>query len=186
MRIIIRIIFIMTVAGMGTAVNAAGRSPSDAGSEGTTVAGIIECGEGYTSHELYDVKITLQEVDRGEKPWLRLKALSNENRPPQQGYDYVLARVKFEYEARGRPGNCEHTVKRSHFTALSMQGEIYPVPEVTVPKPALSGPMHSGDTLDGWLAFEVTKDDKKPLMTFSVDDAGAVQHGGKLWFQLYQ
>ena len=45
--------------------------------------------------------------------------------------------------------------------------------------------MHSGDTLDGWLAFEVTKDDKTPLMTFSVDDAGAVQHGGKLWFRLY-
>jgi len=185
MRFIIRTIFIMAITGLGTSVQAAGTSPSDAGSEGVIVTGIIECGEGYTSHELYDVKITLQEINRGESAWQRLKAVTKDNQPPQQGYDYVLARVKFEYEARGRPGNCVHTVKRSHFTALSMQGEIYPVPEVTVPKPALSGPMHSGETLEGWLAFEVTKDDKIPLMTFSVDDAGAEQHGGKLWFQLY-
>ena len=185
MNKISHLMLIAAIAGLSASVQAAGRSPSDAGGEGVTVAGIIECGEGYTSHELYDVKITIQEVVRGENAWKRLKTLSKDNRPPQRGYDYVLARVKFEYEARGRPGNCVHTVKRSHFTALSMQGEIYPVPEITVPEPALSGPMHSGDTLDGWLAFEVTKDDKTPLMTFSVDDAGAVQHGGKLWFRLY-
>lgn len=186
MNRVVRIILIAGITGLGLTAQAAGRSPSDAGSQGVTIAGIIECGEGYTSHELYDVKITLQELERGEQAWHLIKAAGKTNQPPQQGYDYVLARVKFDYEARGRPGNCVHTVKRSHFTALSMQGEIYPVPEVTVPQPALSGPMHSGETLDGWLAFEVATDDKTPLMTFSVDDAGAVQHGGKLWFKLFK
>jgi len=186
MNRITRLILIAAIAGYGAFAQAAGRSPSDAGGEGVTIAGIIECGEGYTSHELYDVKITLQEVLRGDPAWQRLQDVNKDNVPSAEGYDYVLARVKFAYEARGRPGDCIHTVKRSHFTALSMQGEIYPVPDVSVPQPPLSGPLHSGESIDGWIAFAVAKDDKTPLMTFSVDDAGAVQHGGKLWFKLFK
>lgn len=174
------------IAGYGAIAQAAGRMPSDAGGEGQTIAGIIECGQGYTSHELYDVKINLHELYRGEQAWQRLKQASGSNQPPQPGYDYILARIKFEYQARGRPGNCVHDVRRSHYTALSMQDDIYPVPAVTVPQPALSGSLHAGQSIDGWIAFEVASKDKKPLMTFSVDDAGAVQHGGKLWFKLYK
>ena len=186
MNRVARLILIAGIAGYSAFALAAGRSPSDAGGEGVTIAGIIECGQGYTSHELYDVKITLQEVERGAKAWQLLQAASKDNRPPQAQYDYVLVRVKFEYEARGRPGDCVHTLKRSHYTALSSQAEIYPTPDVTVPEPALSGPIHSGETRDGWLAFEVARTDAKPLMTFSVDDSGAVQHAGKLWFKLFK
>lgn len=186
MNRVARLILIAAIAGYGVTAQAAGRMPSDAGGEGMTIAGIIECGQGYTSHELYDVKITLREVERGARAWQLLQAASKDNRPPQAQYDYLLARVKFEYEARGKPGDCVHTLKRSHYTALSSQGEIYPVPDVTVPDPALSGPIHSGETRDGWLAFEVKKSDAKPLMTFSVDDSGAVQHAGKLWFKLFE
>ena len=174
------------IACYGVAAQAAGSSPLDAGAVGKTIAGIIECGQGYTSHELYDVKISVHELYRGEQAWQRLKQASSSNQPPASGYDYILARIKFEYEARGRPGNCVHNVRRSHYTALSMEDDIYPVPTVTVPQPALSGPLHAGQSIDGWIAFEVASKDQKPLMTFSVDDAGAVQHGGKLWFKLYK
>ena len=186
MNRITRLFLITAIAGLGTAVHAAGHLPSEAGAVGTTIAGIIECGQGYTSHELYDVKINVHELYRGEQAWQRLQQASSSNRPPAKGYDYILARIKFEYEARGRPGNCVHDVRRSHYTALSMQDDIYPVPAVTVPQPALSGPLHSGQSIDGWIAFEVASKDKKPLLTFSVDDSGAVQHAGKLWFKLYK
>jgi hypothetical protein len=168
-----------------TFVHAAGTTPSDAAVVGQAAPGIIECGTGYTSHELYDTKITVLEMSRGENAWSSLSKLDRGNRPPPAGYDYILARIKFEYNARGRPGDCVHTVNRKNFTALSSDGLTYPNPELSVPEPALSGPLKSGESITGWIAFQVAHEDTTPLMTFSIDEDGAVQHGGKLWFKLY-
>lgn len=167
------------------AVHAAGRSPSDAAAPGQEVHGIIECGTGYTSHELYDTKITLLEISRGEEAWDRLSKLGRDNMPPAAGFDYILARIKFAYDARGRPGDCVHTVNRRNFTALSSDGRTYANPLLTVPEPALSGALKSGESITGWIAFQVAHADATPLMTFSIDEDGAVQHGGKMWFRLY-
>ena len=168
-----------------TFLHAAGVTPSDAAAIGRKVSGIIECGTGYTSHELYDTKITLLEMSRGENAWSKLSKQDRANRPPAAGYDYILARIKFEYYARGRPGDCVHTVNRRNFTALSRDGQVYPNPALSVPQPALSGPLKSGESITGWIAFQAAHEDTTPLMSFSVDEDGAVQHGGKLWFKLY-
>ena len=185
MKIGSRLIFFVAVTGHVAPLYGSGGSPSDAAVVGESVSGIIECGEGYTSHELYDTKITLLEFLRAEKAWREISNRNGANQPPAAGYDYVLARIRFEYDARGRPGNCVHTVRKSHFSALSRNGDSYPNPEVTVPQPELSGPLKSGDSITGWIALQVAREDTTPLMTFSVDDAGAVQHGGKLWFKLH-
>jgi hypothetical protein len=59
---------IIIMAGLSAAwAQTAGSSPSKPVLTGKTVAGIVECGEGYTSHELYDMKTTLLEVIRGEE-----------------------------------------------------------------------------------------------------------------------
>ena len=160
----------------------AGSSPFDAAPVGKQVPGIIECGENYEGNEAYDVKITVAELVRGEK---RVRKVLSGIPTPADGKDYVLTRIKFEYIARGRPGNCVHTVKVNHFTALAMSGEVYSRPSLTIPGPELVGPVKTGEIREGWIAFLVATDDPEPLMTFSVDDSGAVQHGGKLWFQLY-
>jgi hypothetical protein len=162
-----------------------GSSPFSPASVRVPVVSIIECGEGYTSHELYDAKITLLEVVRGEKAWERIKAASMSNERPNVGFEYILARIRFEYSARGLPGNCGHELKGNEFTALSVSGKKYETPSVVVPKPELSGRLHSGDSLEGWLLFLVAQDDSKPLMAFTADPTGAVQHGGNIWFQLY-
>ena len=162
-----------------------GSSPFSPASVGVPVVNIIECGEGYTSHELYDAKITLMEVVRGEKAWDLLKKAAATNGPPKAGFEYVLVRIRFEYSARGLPGNCVHELKRNEFSALSVSGKNYETPSVVVPKPELSGKLRSGDSLEGWVAFQVAIDDNKPLMVFTADPTGAVQHGGNIWFQLY-
>ncbi len=177
--------FFIAVTWYVATVHASGTSPSTAAAVGEVVSGIIECGEGYTSHELYDAKITLLEIVRAENAWQEIRIQNGANQPAATGYDYVLARLKFEYQARGRPGDCVHVVKRSHFTALSRNGVSYPNPELTVPQPELSGQLKSGESITGWIVFQIASEDVTPLMTFSVDDAGAVQHGGKLWFELY-
>lgn len=108
-----------------------GATPSSAAPAGVPIAGILECGEGYTSHELYDVTITLEEVLRGDESLRRLRAAAPHTPEAPPGLDYVLARVRFEYRARGFPGTCVHPLAPEQFTAYSREGEAYaaaPVP----------------------------------------------------------
>jgi hypothetical protein len=161
-----------------------GSSPSIPAPPGTAVSGIVECGEGYTSHELYDMKITLLEVLRGEEAWKRIQAASPSNKPPAPGTDYVLARVRFEYYARGTPGLCVHALAADQFAAYSAGGEGYPAASVVPPNPPMRKDLKSGDSIEGWLVFAVPKEDKAPLMLYSANPGGAVQHGGGKWFLL--
>ncbi len=161
-----------------------GSSPSAPAPMGTTVVGIVECGQGYTSHELYDMKITLLEVIRGETAWKRIQEAGASNRPAASGTEYILARVKFEYYARGAPGLCIHKLLPDQFTAYTANGEDYRVASVVPPMPELRKELKSGESADGWLVFAVAKEDKAPLMHYSADAGGAVQHGGGKWFLL--
>jgi hypothetical protein len=168
-----------------TAFAQTGSAPSTAAPSGTTLTGIIECGEGYTSHELYDMKITLVEVVRGEETWKRLREASSSNKPPQSGMEYLLAQIRFEYRARGTPGTCIHELTPAEFTAYSSTGEDYATPSVVAPKPELRKGLKSGDTFEGWVVFAVPQTDKAPLMSYSASDGGgAVEHGGGKWFSL--
>ena len=128
---------------------AQGSSPSDPVPLGMTVSGIIECGEGYTSHELYDMKITLLEVIRGEQAWKRLQAASSSNKPAEPGTEYLLARIKYEYAARGVPGLCVHPLAPEEFTAYSAKGEDYTAVSVVPPKPELRKGLKSGESFEG-------------------------------------
>jgi hypothetical protein len=162
-----------------------GSSPFDPAAVGARLSGIIECGRGYTSHELYNMKITLLEVLRGGDAWEHLQTAGGDNKPADSGFEYILARVKFEYSARGTPGLCVHQLLPEQFTACSKEAVDYPAADVTVPQPEMRGEVHSGESLEGWIAFIVPKTDKTPLLNYSADAGGAVLHGGSKWFKLY-
>jgi hypothetical protein len=184
MKLFYSAVFALLISACSTAsAQAPGSGPRNPITKGTTLAGIIECGEGYTSHELYDVKITLVEVVRGAEAWKRLKEASGTNKPADPGFEYVLAQFKFEYYARGDPGTCIHPLSPNQFTAYSSSGEDYPNPAVVAPKPELRKGLKSGDVFEGWIVFLVPQKDKMPLVSYSADDGGAVTHGGQ-WFLL--
>jgi hypothetical protein len=161
-----------------------GNAPSTPAPVGTTVADIIECGEGYTSHELYDMKIVVTQVLRGEEAWKRIQAAASSNKPAAPGFEYILARVKFEYHAREIQGKCAHPLAPEQFAAYSAGGEGYKPASVAPPKPEMRKNLKSGDSLEGWVVFAVAKEDRTPLMSFSVDAGGAVEHGEPKWFSL--
>jgi hypothetical protein len=184
MRHCVAVLVIIVATLSAARAQIAGSSPSTPAQPGTTVAGIVECGEGYTSHELYDMKITLLEVIRGDEAWRRIRDANPSNTPPASGTDYVLARVKFEYYARGTPGLCIHSLVPGNFTAYSANGEGYPAASVVPPKPEMRKNLKSGESFEGWLVFAIPKEDKAPLMLYSADKGGAVQHGGGKWFSL--
>jgi hypothetical protein len=162
-----------------------GSSPVAPASAGTTVQTLVECGSGYESHELYDVKITLLETVRGERAWGMIKAADAAAQGPKQGWEYVLARIRFEYAARGRPGDCSHKLKGQEFAASAADGQAYPATSVTPPRPGLEGTVSSGDSLEGWIAFSVPRGEASTLMSFSTKEGGGLVHGGNAWFLLY-
>lgn len=161
-----------------------GSSPSLAAPAGTTLTDIVECGEGYTSHELYDMKIALQEVIRGEEAWRRIRDASPDNKPAESGSEYILARIRFEYRARELPGLCVHPLLPEQFTAYSSGGEDYGQVSAIPPKPELRKDLKSGEAFEGWIVFMVSKEDKAPLVSYVAGTGGAVQHGGNKWFVL--
>lgn len=160
-------------------------SPFDPAPVGTKLSGIIECGRGYTTHELYNIKITLLKVIRGDKTWEHLRKAGNSQKTIGPDFDYILARIKFEYYARGKPGLCVHKLTPIQFTACSVEGEDYPAADVILPKPEMQGNLTSGDSIEGWVAFRVPKTDEKPMLYYSADSGKAVLHGGNIWFKLY-
>lgn len=161
-----------------------GGSPFDPAPIGAELSGIIECGRGYTSHELYNIKITLLEVIRGGKAWKRINKVSDANKPAGSDFEYILARLKFEYHARGKPGLCVHKLTPGQFTACSPDGEDYPYADVILPGPEMRGNLRSGDSLEGWIALLVPVTDENPLLYYSADAGKAVLHGGNIWFRL--
>jgi hypothetical protein len=184
MRHLLAVIFILAAALPTASGETPGSSPTSPAPVGATVTGIIECGEGYTSHELYDMKITLLEVVRAEDAWKRIREADSANKAPNPGFDYLLARVKFEYYARGTPGLCVHQLTPDQFTAYSADGEDYKPASAVPPKPEMLKALKSGEALDGWLVFSVNQQDAAPLMSYSADTGGAVMHGGGKWFLL--
>ena len=162
-----------------------GKSPFDPAGTGIRLSGIVECGRGYTTHELYDMKIMLLEVIRGKEAWKRIHEASDSNKPPKKEFEYILARATFEYYARGKPGLCVHKLKPGQFIACSIDGEEYPAIEVVLPEPAMKADMKAGETFEGWVAFLVPKSDRKPIMYYTADAGKAVMHGGNIWFKLY-
>ena len=144
---------VLTLVAYVETTRAEGHSPHSAIPVGVPIVAMIECGEGYTSLELYDAKITLLEIVRGEKAWKRIKEESVSNKPPEVGFEYILARIKFEFFKRGSPGDKNYELRGSQFTAFSINGKEYKTPPIVQPKPELSGRLRSGDSLEGWVLF---------------------------------
>jgi hypothetical protein len=164
-------------------VSGLGTSPANAAPIGSAAKGIVECGTGYTSHELYDVRVTVVEAVRGDKV---TQLLGPSAVPPSAGSEYIAARVKFEYSARGAPGDCCHELKSAQFIAYSSGGSEYPAAHFPPPAPELKGRVCAGNLFEGWVLFQVAKDDKKPVAMFAAGVGGyeAIEHGGNIWFRL--
>ncbi len=71
------------------------------------------------------------------------------------------------------------------WVALSSDLIEYPQVSVTVPNPALVARIKSGDSMEGWVAFAVDRNDSKPVMVFDPDSGGATGRGMTLFFKLY-
>jgi hypothetical protein len=181
---------ILVVAGLvaGPACAASQTSlPSRAQPVGVPLVTIITFGNQYEGgDELYDAKITVLEIVRGNKAWAAIQQAGASNQPPKQGLEYVLARIRFAYSARTRPGERVYSLDPNQFTAINSQGAAYPASILAAaPGPELRAALHSGYSVEGWVAFEVPRTDRSPLMMFQPYTGSVFNEGGASFFKLY-
>ena len=157
--------------------SARGQSSSNPVPVGVTAATTVDNPDIFDPSPPSDVKITLLGIARAGKAWDLIKEVSASNKPPKAGFEYLLARIKFEYYAReGTPRDKVYELKEDEFTVASAEGKWYETPSIVLPKSPLRGKLKSGEFCEGWVAFVVPQDDKMPRLFFS---------RGSIWFQLY-
>lgn len=154
---------------------------------GTPLRTIIVFGDQYNGgDELYDVKITIAEVLRGDRALQMVRAAGDTNAAPGAGMEYLLARVRFEFAARAQPHHYDYTLEPAQFSATSASGRAYGAAGLgTAVKPELRGVLRPGDSAEGWVAFVVPRSDHTPLMMFREDVGSVIHQGDASFFKLY-
>lgn len=161
-------------------------SSKDPAPIGVPVKSMVELGSVYSS--IYDITITVLETVRGRDAMERLKQADSNVKAPAKGFEYVLARVKFEMKARAVSDKLAITIGDSplQWIALASDRTEYPRVSVTAPSPELEGVVKPGDAIEGWVAFAVDQKDSKPVMVFDPDTGGATGRGKTLFFKLFK
>jgi hypothetical protein len=146
---------------------------------GTAAATIITFGDAYsTAIETYDARITLIEVVRGKNALDLLRKQNTSYPMPDPAFEYALARIRFEFAAKGKPGDKTYEVRDDQFIAFSSDGATqYPAVNAAPPKPRLAGTLRSGDSAEGWVLFLVARADQKPFTAFRAD-VRLISHAG--------
>ena len=152
---------------------------------GAPVRSMVELGSVYSN--IYDITITVIETIRGKEAMDRLKTAGPSNGRPPKGFEYILARVKFEMKGRAVTDTLTFDLGNAPLQWVALASDLteYPQISVTVPNPALVGGVKPGDSMEGWLAFAVDRNDGKPVMVFDPDSGGATGRGKPLFFKLY-
>jgi hypothetical protein len=161
-------------------------TPTNPAAIKTPVRSMVELGSVYTN--IYDITITVLETARGNAAMERLKAVNPDVKAPANGFEYVLARVKFDFKGRYVSDNLPFDLGDEPLQWIALSGSDlteYGRVSVTVPKPALVGRVKPGSSMEGWVAFAAQQKDNKPVMVFDPDTGGATGRGKTLFFKLY-
>jgi hypothetical protein len=187
MTIFIRALLGLMIAASLQPVIAQDNSPTNPAAVNTPVRSMIELGSVYTN--IYDITITVLETVRGNAAMDRLKVASPDVKAPANGFEYVLARIKFDFKRRYVSDNLPFNLGDEPLQWVALSGSDlteYSSVSVTVPKPALVGRIKPGSSTEGWVAFAVQQKDSKPVMVFDPDTGGATGRGKTLFFKLSQ
>ena len=166
-------------------VFAQGNSHTNLAAQDEPVISVVEIGAVAASN--YDVTITLLETLRGEEALGRLKAANAATPAAREGYEYLLARVRFELRGRAVSDKGVFDLGGSPFQWVANSADLRAYEGVTVspPEPALQGPIKAGETREGWLAFAVEQSESQPILIFDPASGGATGRGKILFFKLY-
>jgi hypothetical protein len=112
----------------------------------------------------WNFTIKVDQVIRGSKA---MDMILNENSTDvslEEGYEYMLAKLSFTL----LKSSTQHiNVHQSTFRLVSSTtGKEYDYTLIKAPKPAFTGAVYLGETLERWGVYIVKKDDPNPILTF--------------------
>jgi hypothetical protein len=185
MTVLALVLFVMTAAASLQPAVAQDNSSTNPAAVGSPVRSMVELGSVYSN--IYDTTITVLETVRGKEAMDRLKAASSSNPMPAEGFEYILARIKFEIKGRVVSDKLPFDLGNAPLQWVALAADLteYARISVTVPKPALAGMVQPGSSAEGWVAFAVNRNDTRPVMVFDPDTGGATGRGRTLFFKLY-
>lgn len=144
----------------------------------------------------YGIELTVLEIIRGKEALDRMMAEGVSKKLPNDGYEYLLTRIKFGYfcKAKGMGNsNSVYRVVEKNFIAVSADGgKEYELPSLLhQPQPPLIGTIIPlGESREGWIVLQVPIDEKEPLLTFHREHAPTnyvlLHQWRPVWFKLYQ
>lgn len=141
---------------------------------------------------LFNLEMWFSEIERGNAAIDLLRKNNAEIPPAPDDFDYIVGKVNAHFAYVPLPTrwfeNYGLILTIQLFEAYPVDGSAYPPASIDPPNPPFDFTLHDGDTLDGWVVFQVPKIDIKPIMRFRylyteamVPDVQQVI----FWFKLY-
>lgn len=126
----------------------------------------------------YGGTVSVSQVIRGEQAWQMIQEANLFNEEPKSGYEYLLVKAKVAITKNAKP-DAAVDLWGGDFTLISTSGTAYEYPLVVTPDPVLDASIYVGSSNEGWVAFEVKKNDESPLIVFERKYDGT----GGVWFK---
>lgn len=126
----------------------------------------------------YSGTITIKEVIRGDEANKKVAETNMFNEAPKDGYEYMLVKAAIKI-TKNEKADAAVDIHPFQFTLVSSEGKDYEYPMVVEPEPSIRTKLYAGASHEGWIVFQVKKDDINPLITFARNYDGS----GGVWFK---
>lgn len=129
--------------------------------------------------EDFSASVVVKEVIRGQKALDMIKEANQFNDDPSQGYEYILAKIGISIQS-SKDGKSVDVYSGDFKSFSTNNAEYSAFVSVVEPEPELSGAIYAGGSSEGWVAFQVKKDDISPKFVYGANYDGT----GGIWFSL--
>ena len=126
----------------------------------------------------YTASVRVIETIRGDVAWDMIRDANMFNDAPTDGHEYILAKVTIKAESVDDDKTMG--VNNYDFKVYSSNNSEYDYAYVVNPYPTLAESLFEGGNTEGYVAFQVKKDDPSPKMVYGIKWDGS----GGIWFSL--
>lgn len=139
---------------------------------------VLDYKDPYNSDDDFKVSVTITETIRGEAALLKIKEANQFNDAPDDGYEYVLAKVRMTVLSLG--SDKAFDADDWDFTSFSSNNEEIKHVFAAGLEPELGGKLYEEASTEGWMVLLVKADDANPKVAYHLDYDGT----GGIWFAL--
>lgn len=126
-----------------------------------------------------DMTMKTLEIIRGDKAWNMIYSANKFNKAPKNNYEYMLVKFYFKLNYMEKEGM--YDLSPYHFDLISNGGKKYKLAGGVLPEPEFDSDLFEGGEHEGWVAFQVKKDDVKPIIAYKLNNDGTCG----IWFEGY-